>query len=115
MSLTFYLYKDVDCGNDNTRRAYVYENNITHNLGKMATASGLYHLLWKPNENEFFLAKDLIEGLEKGIYTLKQTPRHFTQFEPSNGWGNYNNLLDFATSVHIACTEYPELRIEASR
>ena len=115
MSLTFYLYKDIDCGNNHTHRAYIYDNNITHNLGKMATASGLYHLLWQPKENGYMKAKDIIKGLEKGIEVLKRTPRHFNQFEPSNGWGNYDNLLAFATSVHIACVEYPELDIEASR
>lgn len=27
-----------------------YHANITHNLGKMAEAAGIYHALWRPDE-----------------------------------------------------------------
>ena len=32
---------------------YLYEDNITHNLGQMADRADIYKCLWRPDENVF--------------------------------------------------------------
>ena len=106
MSLDVYLIKEGET---------VYSDNITHNLNKMASEAGIYEALWRPEEINAIIAKDLIMILEKGIFDLKSRRQHFEKFNASNGWGKYDNLLDFATSYFEACKENPETIIYVSR
>lgn len=93
----------------------VFSKNITHNLGKMAGKAGIYDVLWRPDENGYERAESIIEPLEKGIDKLKNDPEHFKQFNPSNGWGDYEGLLRFAEDVLAACKQYPLVKIYVSR
>lgn len=65
MSLSFSLIYNND-GND----IEVFWRNITHNLIKMAKECGLYEVLWRPDENGFVYAKDIISALEQGYNEL---------------------------------------------
>jgi hypothetical protein len=107
MSLSLYLYeiKEVD----------VFDNNITHNLGKMAKEAGIYEVLWRPEEIGIDKASDMIPFLEKGVETLKSDPERFKKFNPENRWGNYEGLLGFAVDTLAACKEHPDARVSASR
>ena len=61
MSLDVYLNQpeqDVscmcaDCGHEHARNSLscVYSDNITHNLARMAEASGVYDIVWRPEEH----------------------------------------------------------------
>jgi hypothetical protein len=88
--------------------------NITHNLNKMAEAVGLYKILWYPEEVGITSASQMIQPLEDGIKKLEADPEKYKVFNPSNGWGNYENLLNFCRSVLHCCREYPDAVIEAS-
>jgi chromosome segregation ATPase len=88
--------------------------NITHNLNKMAEAVGLYEVLWQPKEIGITTASQMIPILEKGIKELEANPEKYKTFNPPNGWGNCDNLLDFCRSVLHWCREYPDAVIEAS-
>lgn len=79
----------------------VWWRNITHNLGKMAAEVNcgkytLYDLLWRPSERGF---NTVTEGYKLMIYEgIKQMLIHrdeLAMFNPSNGWGDYDGLLDF--------------------
>jgi hypothetical protein len=92
-----------------------YEANITHNLNKMAGESGLYEYLWQPEKNNIFVAKELIEPLTKGLELLKSDPERFKQFNPSNGWGDYEGLVSFVEKYLSACKIYPQAKIRISK
>lgn len=93
----------------------VYDANITHNLGQMAEAAGIYKALWRPEEIEKFKAGEIVELLENGLADLKARPNHFETFNAPNGWGTYKHFVPFVEKYLAACKEYPEARIEVSR
>lgn len=142
MSLDIYLKKTTpikrecfNCGSTYEEYETLYETNITHNLGKMADAAGIYEALWRPyrlkegydipeddyraewkfEEETICLAKDIISILEKGLADLKARPEYFEQFNASNGWGVYENFVPFVEEYLEACIENPETRIITSR
>jgi len=96
---------------DNT----VYHDNITHNLNEMAEKAGIYRDLWYPDEIGIVQARDLIEPLESGLAFLESKPVYFKQFNPTNGWGDYEGLVEFVCNYLAACKKYPEAKIEVSR
>lgn len=99
---------------DDSERA-VYSANITHNLGNMANAAGLYQVLWRPDENDITYAHQLIEPLRAGLERLLSDPVHFEQFNPENGWGDYGGLLRFVDAYLAACQTYPQAEVSVWR
>ena len=93
----------------------VFERNITHNLGQMADKAGIYKALWRPDENGFERADDIIVILERGLKKLKDNPEKFKQYNSDNGWGIYDHFVLFVEAVLKACREYPNAIIEVSR
>jgi len=98
-----------------TKLIVVYEVNITHNLGKMASEAGVYEACWRPEEIGAEKAKDIIPILEKGIALMESDRERFESFAPENGWGTYGNLLQFLRNHLAACKENPEAEIRVSR
>lgn len=121
--------------------ATVYSNNITHNLGAMADAAGIYVALWR---TEFFgkpdaldesrrlrdagdwtrlrelegeaekhppRAGDLIETLRAGLADLRSRPEHFETFAPYG----YSHFVWFVDDVLRACIEHPDAFAMSSR
>lgn len=74
---------------EETETDCVYSANITHNLGKMATAVGIYRHLWRPEELGIIKAKDLIEPLRVGLLTLQATSKTFKRKLQSIQWMGY--------------------------
>lgn len=122
------------CGSLYSEYEEIYTSNITHNLGDMAEAAGLYDVLWRPYrlmpgytlgddhiaEYEFEIgvkitASALIDKLESGLVLLKSKPEHFKKFNPNNGWGNYDGLVNFVESYLIACKETPDAIVRVDR
>lgn len=93
----------------------VYENNITHNLGKMAQAADIYTALWRPDEQGWTTAKDITGVLERGLKRLKKDPAGFKKLDPENGWGSYDGLVDFVEEYLTACKKWPDAKIGISR
>lgn len=100
---------------DDDKRQPIYEANITHNLAEMAREAELYEALWRPDENGYRRAEQLIEPLRYGLKKLQDNPEYFKQFNPENGWGNYDNLVTFVRLYLRACEEWPEATVEVSR
>jgi hypothetical protein len=104
-----------------TKPVSVYDNNITHNLSKMASevklSNGLtlYDVLWRPDEHELELAEDIAELLDEGWNILISEPNQFKQHNPENGWGNYDNLCRFVYEYRTACWNEPDATIEVCR
>lgn len=93
----------------------VYDANITHNLGPMAKAAGIYYALWRPEEIGISKAKYLIPLLQMGYDNLIANPTFYGSFNSPNGWGSYKNFVPFVKKYLEACIEYPEATIEVSR
>lgn len=126
MSLDVYLYsrevavvKEICpcCGNvdEEEKQEQYYTSNITHNLGGMAEKAGIYLPLWRPEEIGIDQASQLISLLKEGLEKLKGDPKRFKKFNPSNGWGNYDNLVEFVEDYLEACENYPEAEVLAYR
>lgn len=93
----------------------VFTGNITHNLVEMAQKADLYSALWRPDEIGCEYAKDITGMLTRGLKRLRKNPSGFKKYNPSNGWGSYEGLLQLVEDYLAACTEYPNAKIEVSR
>lgn len=95
---------------------YVYETedawdgNITHNLNKMAMqvpvgSKSLYEILWRPEEIGYETVNaDYAKELYEGFTYLKTHRKELEVYNPENGWGNYDQLLNFCSSLVRALT-----------
>ena len=97
------------------RRTEVFDTNITHNLGQMADAAGIYYACWRPEEIGAKHANDIIDILEDGLNDMKARPDYYRQFDSPNGWGTYDNFLPWVEKYLLACKENPDAEIEVSR
>ena len=113
MSLDVYLNTSQcpECG----RHDEPFNRNITHNLGRMAEAAGLYKAIWRPEELGINTAGALIAILRDGLKLLQDDPPIFRCFNPSNGWGTYEDLVTFVGEYLQACKENPDAMVTVSR
>lgn len=118
MSLDVYLMdtkKCPKCGHPVETEQVVFDQNITHNLTKMASEAGIYYPLWRPEEVNLYKAEDLIPFLKAGLYLLRSQPEHFKKFDAENGWGLYIHFVPWVESYLNACIEHPDAVIRVSR
>ena len=99
----------------------IFSLNITHNLGKMASevklsnGKTLYDILWRPDEHGYYTAEDISELLDEGFNILLSDPEKFKQYNPKNGWGEYDGLVNFVYSYRNACWDTPNAELSISR
>ena len=93
----------------------VFEANITHNVGKIARAAGIYKHLWRPDEIGITKASQLIEPLRRGLEFLKSDREWFIQFNPDNGWGSYDGFVPWVEKYLEACEQSPNADVSVSR
>jgi len=108
------LYPNVEpiiVNQDDDESMEVYWGNITHNLGNMARAAGIYEPLWRPAENGFLKANQLVNVLRDGLKVLTENPDKFREYNPHNGWGTYDGLVRFVTDYLAACEKYPDAKV----
>jgi len=104
-----------------TKPTSVFSLNITHNLGKMANAvklnndKTLYDVLWRPDEHGFELAEDIVDYLYIGWRELVRSPEKYRAYNPENGWGSYETLVEFVCKYHAACMENLKAKVEICR
>ena len=120
MSLDVYLYREKWVSYDEGKTHekswdILYDGNITHNLGEMAKAAGIYYALWRPEEINAEKASDIIPLLEKGLDKLKNNPNKYEKYNSPNGWGLYKHFVPFVAEYLAACKQYPNAKIEVSR
>lgn len=88
-----------------------WHGNITHNLTEMADEcypdlESLYTLLWSeenPNNIVYY-----IQQLLACLIELQNDPDRYKQYNPSNGWGTYEQLVEFVRSFIHALVDMPE-------
>ena len=89
----------------------VFEANITHNMSRMAGECGLYEPLWRPEEIGVTHAAQLIEPLRDGLAILNSDYERLLEFNPTNGWGSYELLVEFTANYLAACERWPEAEV----
>ena len=83
----------------------VWKRHITHNLTEMADHvridnTTLYLLLWRPIESGYsFVTKEYVYYLNECLELLIYDKDELVKYNPENGFGNYNTLLDFVKSL----------------
>jgi hypothetical protein len=117
------------------REEDLYSANITHNLGKMADAAGLYEALWRPHrlkegynipeddhhaeykfeEENPVRAYEIIPIIEKGLEDMLARPEHYRTFDSPNGWGMYVHFIPFIEQYLEALKKYPESFVDCDR
>jgi hypothetical protein len=140
MSLDVTLYRNYHVSYDGgktleERKEDLYGANITHNLGDMADAAGLYEALWRPHrlkegynipekdydaeykfeEENPVKAHEIISIIEKGLEDMIARPEYYETFNSSNGWGMYHNFVPWIEEYLQALNEYPESFVECDR
>ena len=103
------------CDVESMKPEELFSINITHNLGEMADKAGVYQALWRPDENGFDRASDIIQVLTVGLSDLVVRPEYFKQFDASNGWGTYEHFVPFVEEVLTACKNNPDAFVRVSR
>ena len=93
----------------------VFSQNITHNLGKMADAAGIYECVWRPDEHGYRKAVDIIGDLRIGIARMAIAPSHYKQYDSQNGWGLYEHFMPWLINYLEACENNPDAWIGVSR
>ena len=99
----------------------VFSGNITHNLGKMADAvklsngNTLYEILWRPDEHGFTKSIEILSLLHEGMIELICFPEKYKAYNPENGWGSYDGLVNFVREYHTACLDNPGAELRISR
>ena len=93
----------------------LFSSNITHNLTGMASAAGIYKVLWRPDENGYATAQDCIKDLSAGLIELLTNRVKYEAMNSPNGWGLYAHFVPFVQEILVACSEYPKAIVEVSR
>lgn len=107
MSLHVYL--------DKVMPSNVYCGNVTHNLGAMAEAAGIYQALWRPEDIGITTAAQLIEPLRAALAAMRANPDRFTPHNPPNGWGTYEGFVNFVAEYLARCEAHPDATVSVSR
>lgn len=94
---------------------HIFSLNITHNLGKMADAAGIYEVLWRPDENGITKAHQCIDPLADALLELVRNREKYEVYNSPTGWGLYKHFVPFVTAVLTACCDYPDADVSVSR
>lgn len=87
------VWAEIDTGGDYPARV-TRSFNYTHNCNRMLGAVGIDwdELTGKP-------MAEVCERLKLGIDRLKQHPETFKAWNPPNGWGDYDSLLEVLEEI----------------
>lgn len=114
MSLDVYL-TSTPCECCRSGGEEVYSANITHNLGAMADAAGIYKALWRPEEINVTTAAQLVPLLSVGLKWLRENETEARKHDAPNGWGLYQHLVPWVENYLRACEENPTATVRVSR
>jgi hypothetical protein len=72
-------------------------------------------VLWRPDEHGLETTDSIVGYITVGVRYMEEHAADLEQYNPSNGWGSYDWLLNFARCVGSACLFNPGCKIEANR
>ena len=111
------LHQCPHCGHTHEYSSYPQIDwfNITHNLGRMAAAAGVYDCVWRPEEHGIEICQQMIKPLMKGLLKLTCYPNEFTQYNPENGCGSYDGFVEVLKKYLTICEDNPTAKIKVCR
>ena len=108
--------------------------NLTHNLGLLAshipvgtttkyTSSNtteqeelsLYSILWEADEHCLYSPSDIREYLITGLTYLETNYDDLLQYNPKNGYGNIDQIIEVTRKLIADCRIYPEAQLHHCR
>ena len=109
--------------------------NLTHNLGKMAdnVPAGtrdvfdseskemvvkeitLYEAMWRPEEVGIYKGSDLFNHMQVAMEYIITNEDELKQYNPDNGWGDYDGLKRAVKEMGKYCMMFPEAQLESDR
>ena len=97
------------------REVEIFEANITHNLGKMASevSNKFYLAVWHPERLGITTCSQLYNYLYDGLFELKSKPDYYRQFENPE-WGRYEDFIPWLEKYLKVCQENPDGVISTS-
>jgi hypothetical protein len=112
MSLDLYISPErcPTCGHIEDQENF----NVTYNVSRM-----WYELF--PKEQGDMVPIEGLTGsqaepiIKKAIKKFKSNKKSLEKLNPPNGWGSYNQFLEFLEDVLDACKRYPNSKWEAWR
>lgn len=101
------------CGHEHVsvQSEIVFNSNMTHNVGNMLDAAGLYQILW---HGDGLVAGEQIGVLRRGLSAMLTDPERFKKMSASNGWGTYEQVVPWLTKVIVAFAANPTAIIHCS-
>lgn len=120
-------YPDADIQEIEIETNEFWHGNITHNLNKMAQECkiecdpqheglSLYDLLWRDEYPWEMSHLEYTQCLMACLVSLTDEPERYKLFNPSNGWGTYEQLVEFVKSfIHALVDEPYEMEIKYSK
>jgi hypothetical protein len=90
----------------------VWELNVTHNLVPMARALGVYEAIWCPEDIGCSQAWGILPMLRDAYHTLRADREDYRSYEPGNGWGTVEGMLDVLSEYLRACAQWPHAAID---
>lgn len=92
----------------------VFEENITHTLDKMAmevhlsNGKTLYDVMWRPDEHGYTKASEIAPLLSEAVTILLSDRDRLMEFNSTNDWGHYGDLVQFVRAYLDGCIENPD-------
>ncbi len=90
----------------------VVDKNITHNLGKMWSAAGVYNALYNSAGQT---AKSVLPALWDGLSLMMSDPERFKVYDAPNGWGTYEFAIPWLGQLIAEFEQYPDGIIGVSK
>lgn len=87
----------------------VFERNYTSNVFPMMREAGI---VW--GEYHEMSAAQVAPDLHGCIDTMESYPDTYRALNPENGWGDYEDCLDFLKDVEVACWMYDKATVHVS-
>jgi hypothetical protein len=88
--ISFYSHK-CTCGNGHDQ---IFDRNYTYNIAGIAKEAG-----FSVRDFDDKSGAEIVAILEPAIERMQKDPEHFRQFEPSNGWGDFDTFLELLESL----------------
>jgi len=111
--VSYDVYLEIDTGGPH-RAAVTDTQSPTYNIGpmlrealgvKMQRGDGSVPCL------DGMLASEALPLVRKALDVMAAEPDRFKAMNPPNGWGSYDNAVEFLRWLHDACMDHPKATV----
>jgi hypothetical protein len=80
-----------------------YDKNVTYNVSSMLKRAGFH-----PNVVDGMTAVNLRPIVSNAVCVIEDNREYFAQFNPSNGWGDLDGVLEFLVELSLYLNDAPD-------